>query len=71
MQRASKAFNATPESFEGKEGDIKGPLKDNKFILEIQLKINEGSIISWLWNKEIDIWAEKKAIYMEIPDGFT
>lgn len=50
---------------------MKGPLKDNKFILEIQLKINEGSVISWLRNKEIDIWAEKKAIYMEIPHGFT
>lgn len=45
-------------------------MKDNKFILEIQLKINEGSLISWPQNEEIEIWAEKKkAIYMEIPDG--
>lgn len=58
------------KSFEGKEGDIKGPVKDNKFILENQLKINEGSLISWPQNEEIEIWAEKKkAIYMEIPDG--
>lgn len=58
------------KSFEGKEGDIKGPVNDNKFILEIQLKINEGSLISWPQNEEIGIWAEKKkAIYMEIPDG--
>jgi len=27
-----------------KEGDIKGPWEDNTFILEIQLKINEGGI---------------------------
>ena len=27
--------------------------------------------ISWLQNKEIEIWAEKKAIYMEIPDAST
>lgn len=32
--------------------------------------MKEG-FISWLQNKEKEIWAEKKAIYMEIPYGFT
>lgn len=60
------------KSFEGKEEDINGPVKDNKFILEIQLKINEAGLISWPLNEEIEIWTEKKkAIYMEIPEGFT
>lgn len=31
--------------------------------------MKEG-FISWLQNKEIRIWVEKKAIYMEIPYGF-
>lgn len=32
--------------------------------------MKEG-FISWLQNKEIEIRAEKKAIYMEIPHVFT
>lgn len=32
------------EKVECKEGGTKGSLMDNKFILEIQLKINEGRI---------------------------
>lgn len=60
------------QSFEGRDEDIKGPVKDNKFILEIQLKINEVGLISRPQNEEIEIWTEeKKAIYMEIPLGFT
>lgn len=31
--------------------------------------MKEG-FFSWLQNKEIEIWAEKKAIYMEIPYVF-
>lgn len=32
--------------------------------------MKEG-FISWLQNKEIESWAEKKAIYMEISYVFT
>lgn len=44
MKQPSRASNVTCWKVECEEGGTKGSLMDNKFILEIQLKINEGRI---------------------------